>query len=144
MRRLALLLVLIGAAACSSAEPYRARPGVYDRIPEEWQGDLLGARQALDAEDYRQAHDVVLRLVRKSPWLLPLRVLLQELQLGLLLRGDGSGGFEPVAPRHSGIVAPEDCSQVIATDLDGDGDTDLAIATNDGPMRVFLSTNDAR
>lgn len=86
-----LWLGLLLASGCSTAEAYIARPGVYDRIPEEWQPELLAARQALDSEDYRSAHDLVLRLVRKSPWLLPLRVQLQELQLGLLLRGEKVG-----------------------------------------------------
>jgi hypothetical protein len=57
--------------------------------------------------------------------------------LGALMLGDGAGGFTPVRADQSGIVLPRDMSDVIATDLNDDGRTDLTIATNDGPVAVF-------
>ena len=58
--------------------------------------------------------------------------------LGILLEGDGKGGFTPCWPSKSGIQIPEDAKSVVTADLDGDGLLDLAVATNDGPVRAFL------
>ena len=57
--------------------------------------------------------------------------------LSLLLRGEGDGKFEPVWPNESGLVVPGDATALAATDLNGDGWVDFAIATNDGPMHFF-------
>jgi hypothetical protein len=58
--------------------------------------------------------------------------------VGLLLKGDGNGSFDVIPPQRSGVIAPEDSAYTIATDVDGDGNLDLVIATNDGPVRTFL------
>ncbi|MCB9896939.1 MAG: VCBS repeat-containing protein [Planctomycetes bacterium] len=58
--------------------------------------------------------------------------------LGLLLRGDGRGGFAPVSAAESGIVIPDDGRGVALGDLDGDGRSDVVVACSDGPLRVGL------
>jgi hypothetical protein len=60
--------------------------------------------------------------------------------LGLLLRGRGGMQFDAVPADRSGIVMPEDGKALLVTDLDGDGAPDFVCATNDGPVRTFVST----
>jgi len=60
--------------------------------------------------------------------------------LGLLLEGDGRGGFSAVWPAESGILLPEDAKSLVTTDLNGDGRLDLVAGINDAPVRAFLRT----
>jgi hypothetical protein len=69
-----------------------------------------------------------------------------------LLRGDGRGGLEPVAPAESGLVVPGDAKALAVLDLGGDGwpgfivsrsnDTTLAFRNNGSPghspLRIVL------
>jgi hypothetical protein len=59
--------------------------------------------------------------------------------LGLLLLGDGRGGFDPIWPNRSGIVVPGDSRKVRIVDLDGDGHLDLVFAVAGGEWRGFLN-----
>src|ERR1043166_6366198 len=52
---------------------------------------------------------------------------------GLLLKGDGKGGLHPVPGQRSGVVIYGDQRGAAASDYDGDGRTDLAVAENAGP-----------
>ena len=63
--------------------------------------------------------------------------------LCLLLVGDGKGDFAPVWPHQSGISLPHDTRKVAAADVDGDGQSDLVFAANNGPMTVLLNTANA-
>jgi hypothetical protein len=56
---------------------------------------------------------------------------------GLLLRGDGGGGLEPVPGARSGIVVYGDQRGAAAADYDGDGRTDLAVGQNAAETRLF-------
>ncbi|HEV8149759.1 MAG TPA: FG-GAP-like repeat-containing protein, partial [Gemmatimonadales bacterium] len=56
---------------------------------------------------------------------------------GLLLLGDGTGALRPAEGSVSGIVIYGDQRGAAATDYDGDGRTDLAVAQNAGPTRLF-------
>ena len=58
--------------------------------------------------------------------------------LGLLLAGDGRGGFQPVPARGSGIVVPEDARSLALADVNGDQAPDLVFGINSGPVRAFL------
>ena len=49
---------------------------------------------------------------------------------GLLLRGDGSGGFLPLGVRESGIRVLGDQRGAAVSDFDGDGRLDLAVSQN--------------
>ena len=59
--------------------------------------------------------------------------------VGLLLLGNGDGGFREVGPRRSGIVIPGDARGAVAVDIDGDGKDDLAVAVNNDLVRLILN-----
>lgn len=57
--------------------------------------------------------------------------------LGVWLRGDGHGGWQPMSAAESGIRVPGDGRGTAFCDFDRDGRTDLAVAQNDGPVKLF-------
>jgi hypothetical protein len=57
--------------------------------------------------------------------------------VGLLLLGDGKGGFTPVPVAGSGIRVPGDGRGAATADFDGDGRPDLAVAQNGGPTTLW-------
>ena len=57
--------------------------------------------------------------------------------LGLVLRGDGAGGFEVLAAGASGLAIPHAARAVAVCDLDRDAVPEIVVATNAGPLRVF-------
>lgn len=50
--------------------------------------------------------------------------------LGIFLVGDGRGGFQPVSPRESGLVAPGDAKALVVSDFDADGWPDVLASRN--------------
>lgn len=56
---------------------------------------------------------------------------------GLLLRGDGHGGLQPVAGTESGITIYGEQRGAAAADFDGDGRVDLVVAQNAAETRLF-------
>jgi hypothetical protein len=59
--------------------------------------------------------------------------------LGLLLTGDGEGGFSPVPPHVSGIVVPDDARSLARGDFDGDGRWSFVVGINNGRPMCFQS-----
>ncbi|MFQ5678763.1 MAG: FG-GAP repeat domain-containing protein [Gemmatimonadota bacterium] len=57
--------------------------------------------------------------------------------LGILLRGDGAGGFQPLPATQSGVRVYGDARGAAVADFDADGRTDLAVAQNGGATRLF-------
>jgi enediyne biosynthesis protein E4 len=57
--------------------------------------------------------------------------------LGVVLRGDGEGGFEVLAPSRSGWVVPGDARAVVRLHLDGDGAQDLVVSRSDASLLAF-------
>jgi hypothetical protein len=60
---------------------------------------------------------------------------------GLVLRGDGSGGFAALGVRESGVSVLGDQRGAAAADFDGDGRVDLAVAQNGALTRLFRNEN---
>ena len=58
--------------------------------------------------------------------------------LGVFLKGDGRGGFDPLWPRASGLVESGDARSVAVTDVNGDGAPDLVMSINDAAPSVWL------
>jgi hypothetical protein len=58
--------------------------------------------------------------------------------LGVFLKGDGRGGFDPLWPRASGLVESGDARSVAVTDINGDGAPDLVMSINDAAPSVWL------
>ncbi len=56
---------------------------------------------------------------------------------GLVLLGDGRGGFEALSGGRSGIIMPADQRGAAVADFDGDGRPDLAVGENAAPTRLF-------
>jgi hypothetical protein len=56
---------------------------------------------------------------------------------GLVLRGDGKGGFSPMPGQVSGIKVYEEQRGCALADYDGDGRVDLAVTQNNGQTRLF-------
>jgi hypothetical protein len=61
--------------------------------------------------------------------------------VGLLLTGNGDGTFKPVPPHESGIVVAGDAKSACLADVDSDGNVDILVATNDGPIHAFGQTH---
>ncbi|HSQ29356.1 MAG TPA: FG-GAP-like repeat-containing protein [Gemmatimonadaceae bacterium] len=57
--------------------------------------------------------------------------------VGLLLLGDGRGGFAPVGVKRSGISISGDQRGAAAADYDGDGRVDLAVSQNGGATTLW-------
>ncbi len=57
--------------------------------------------------------------------------------LGLLLTGDGKGGFTPVWPTQSGLVVWGDAKSLTVTDFNGDRRPDFVVGLNNAPVQAF-------
>jgi hypothetical protein len=60
---------------------------------------------------------------------------------GLVLRGDGAGNFQALAPEQSGVRIAGEQRGAAAADFDRDGRIDFAVGQNAGPTKLFR--NDA-
>lgn len=59
--------------------------------------------------------------------------------VGLVLLGDGQGGFTPLAAGQSGLVVADEVRDLSVRDLNGDGRPDLAMVTSRGRLRACLN-----
>jgi hypothetical protein len=57
--------------------------------------------------------------------------------LSQLLRGDGTGRFEPVAPAESGLVVPGDAKALAVLDVSRDGWPSFVVSRNNGTTLAF-------
>ncbi len=55
---------------------------------------------------------------------------------GLLLRGDGTGGFTPLSSRESGLALDGEQRAAAVADFDGDGRADLVVTQHRGPTAL--------
>jgi hypothetical protein len=61
--------------------------------------------------------------------------------VSLVLLGEGQGRFDPLMPAASGVVVPEEVRRLAATDLDGDGRSDLVFRVAPGAFRCFVRSS---
>lgn len=61
--------------------------------------------------------------------------------LGLLMEGDGRGGFRELWPSESGLVIPGDAKGASLIDLNSDNRPDFAVAQNNDSMRSYFQEN---
>ena len=59
---------------------------------------------------------------------------------GLLLKGDGDGGFEPMTSAISGIRLTGDQRGSAVADFDRDGRVDLLVGQNAGETKLYVNT----
>ena len=59
--------------------------------------------------------------------------------LGVLLRGDGKGGFAAMWPAASGLAVAGDATALTVTDLNDDDWPDFVVAQNSGKTKAFLN-----
>jgi hypothetical protein len=59
--------------------------------------------------------------------------------LGVLLRGDGRGNFEPLTPAESGLIVPGDARAAAVIELDGGKQLGVIVARCDGPVLLFAT-----
>jgi len=64
--------------------------------------------------------------------------------LGQILLNKGDGNFLPVSPAESGFLVRPTATAVFVGDLGGDRSADIAVATNDGPLKIFLGQNNEK
>lgn len=63
--------------------------------------------------------------------------------VSLLMKGDGTGNFEPVWPDESGLVVGGDAGGLSVTDLDGDARPDLVVTVNNSLVKAFHNETSA-
>ena len=61
----------------------------------------------------------------------------QDAGVGVLLRGDGKGGFTSLPPATSGLAVFGEARGAAVADFDADGRMDLAVAQNGAALRLF-------
>jgi hypothetical protein len=61
--------------------------------------------------------------------------------LGVLLKGDGHGGFAPLLPAQSGLIVMGEVRSAVALTLPGAARPAIAVSRCDGPMLLFTPAN---
>jgi hypothetical protein len=58
---------------------------------------------------------------------------------GLLLQGDGRGGFRAVSGQESGLLVYGEQRGCAGVDINHDGAIDLVVTQNSGPTKFYLN-----
>ncbi|MAB81372.1 MAG: hypothetical protein CMJ89_18690 [Planctomycetes bacterium] len=99
--RIPALFVVLVLGACRGPRLYSSKPGPYDRIPEGWEAPLVEARRHLEQDEPVRAHRILVELTTENPRILPVRILLQEVELQLLKEGLRAGNLSVPSPDRS-------------------------------------------
>ncbi len=73
----------------------------------------------------------------QNSFAVPPEVARQDAGWGLVLRGDGSGNFTPLAPGQSGVRIAGEQRGAAAADFDHDGRIDFVVGQNGGETKLF-------
>ena len=112
----------------------RSSPG-YDVRPLPLPAQLTAASGVVIADfDGDGAEDVFLA---QNLFTRPIHEGRLDAGTGLLLRGDGAGGLEPLTPAESGIRAYGEQRAAAVADFDRDGRLDIALGQNGAETRLF-------
>ena len=60
--------------------------------------------------------------------------------LGVLLKGDGHGGFTPLSPAQSGLLVIGDARSAVTVRVAGSKQHAIAVSRCDGPLLLFTPT----
>jgi len=61
--------------------------------------------------------------------------------LGVLLKGDGHGGFTPLSPAQSGLLVTGDARSAVVVRVPGSKQPAIAVSRCDGPLLLFTPAN---
>jgi tetratricopeptide (TPR) repeat protein len=125
-------------AACSAPLTFVATPGPYDQVPPAWSAELTAARLAFERGDAHTAYARVAPLCLEQPRVLPVRLLLQDVELallesegrvGTLVVGTGTDARAVLARYYEEQADARAAAEghVLAARLAADGETALAL-----------------
>lgn len=89
-------------AGCGAGRTYISTPGPYDIVPGAWEEELEAARDAFEEGDLQECETQLAPLAEERPIVLPVRVFLQDVQLGLLGASREVGGVR-VPPERAQV-----------------------------------------
>jgi tetratricopeptide (TPR) repeat protein len=134
------MAIVLSAAlgACGAPRAYVTNPSAYDRVPPEWRREIALARLASDDGDFELARAHLDPLARAKETVIPVRVFLQEVELGLFQSGGHLGAVRVPTPeaahawlaehyRAAAEKTPSATAYVLAARLETDAEQALAL-----------------
>ncbi len=110
----------------------------FEGTPLPFEAQIAPASSAAVADFDGDGHEDV--FLGQNFFPLPMDVPRQDAGRGLLLIGDGSGGFTPVPGHESGLTIYGEQRGTAAADYDSDGRTDLVVTQNGAETKLYRNT----